>query len=367
MRVLQVTPRYLPHVGGIETHVKEVTRRLTEQDVDLSIFTTVVDEAEPGDGSVEGIPIRRFRSWPRNRDYCFSPDLFKAVLHADCDLIHIQGVHTFVAPLAMAAANRAGIPYVLTFHTGGHSSGLRRLIRSIQWRSLAPLLRKSALLIGVSEFERDYFASILGMSPSRLRVVPNGGVLTVAPTSTPAPGSGKLIVSSGRLERYKGHHRAIAALPDVLRTDPDARLVILGRGPYEGELRHQVQDLGLEEHVEITSIPADERGRMATLLASASVVLLLSDYEAHPVAAMEAIALRRPVLVLDNSGLGELARKGLATSIPTNSSSGEIGRAITKQLHCPTYPAEVALPTWDDCAASLLEIYREVVGVPVCA
>jgi glycosyltransferase involved in cell wall biosynthesis len=44
-------------------------------------------------------------------------------------------------------------------------------------------------------------------------------------------------VSCGRLERYKGHHRVIEALPLVQQTVPDATLHILGSGPYEKELR----------------------------------------------------------------------------------------------------------------------------------
>jgi len=51
-----------------------------------------------------------------------------------------------------------------------------------------------------------------------------------------------LIVSGGRLERYKGHHRAIAALPELIRRVPDARLYVVGTGPYEGEFATPRQD-----------------------------------------------------------------------------------------------------------------------------
>jgi glycosyltransferase involved in cell wall biosynthesis len=365
VKVLQVTPRYLPHAGGIETHVKEVSHRLRQSDLEVSICTTVVDEAAPGQDVVDGVLVRRFASWPRNRDYCFSPDLYQAVRVADCDVIHVQGVHTFVAPLAMAAAKRAGIPYVLTFHTGGHSSLLRRSIRGLQWRSMAPLLKSSSLLIGVSQYETQYFASVLRLPESRFRVVPNGGRLPEVPAYE--VDESKLIISSGRLERYKGHHRAIAAMPEVLKSEPASRLVILGTGPHESRLRQQIAELGLEASVEIRSVPAGQRQEMATLLASASLVVLLSDYEAHPVAAMEAIALERPVLVLDNSGLRELASKGWATAIANDSSTAEIARAMIQQLRTPAYPPRVSLPTWDDCARSLREIYQQVARVPACA
>ena len=61
-------------------------------------------------------------------------------------------------------------------------------------------------------------------------MIPNGGALpAVAPDVRPVPGR---IVSSGRLEKYKGHHRVIEALPLIRRDRPDAHLVVLGNGPY---------------------------------------------------------------------------------------------------------------------------------------
>jgi glycosyltransferase involved in cell wall biosynthesis len=52
--------------------------------------------------------------------------------------------------------------------------------------------------------------------------------------------------------------------------------------------------------------PPAERYRLTDLLYSAGLVVLLSDYEAHPVAVVEALSVHRPVLVTDTSGLREL-------------------------------------------------------------
>jgi len=61
---------------------------------------------------------------------------------------------------------------------------------------------------------------------------------------------------------------------------------------------------------------------MAEMLSQAMLVALLSEYEAHPVAVMEALALRRPVLVADTSGMRELAEQGFARSVSLDSNSG---------------------------------------------
>src|SRR5664280_256424 len=187
------------------------------------------------------------------------------------DLVHFQEVHTFVPILGMLAARQARLPYVLTFHTGGHSSPVRSWLRGTQWKLLTPLLRKASRLIAVSRFERRRFEEATGINPAHFVVIQNGGALPpLVDPVTPVPGR---IVSSGRLERYKGHHRVIEALPILRSSLPDAHLVILGSGPYEHELRLEVAD-----HV---SIDPRDRGSMARELASAQTLAASSDYEAY--------------------------------------------------------------------------------------
>jgi glycosyltransferase involved in cell wall biosynthesis len=171
-----------------------------------------------------------------------------------------------------------------------------------------------------------------------------------------------LIVSGGRLERYKGHHRVIGALPELIRRVPDARLHVVGAGPYEGELRRLVATLGLEKRVTIAAIPGSERQKMADLLASAALFVLFSDYEAHPVAVMEALSLRRPVLVSDTSGLRELATKGLCRAIPSNAGPQELATAMAEELQDHREIPDLALPDWDACAQALSDVYYDVLG-----
>src|SRR5207302_6113728 len=104
----------------------------------------------------EGMRILRVRAWPI-KDYRFAPGIYRVITHGSWDLVHCQGYHTLVAPLAMLAAWRANIPYILTFHSGGHSSRLRNSLRGLQWMMLHPLLSRAEKLIAVSEFEANFF------------------------------------------------------------------------------------------------------------------------------------------------------------------------------------------------------------------
>ena len=74
--------------------------------------------------------------------------------------------------------------------------------------------------------------------------------------------------------------------------------------------------LGVGDRVEIRAVR--ERDAYVAELSGASVAMLLSEFETHPMAAIEAIRLGIPMLVANNSGLTELADKGL----PVGASSG---------------------------------------------
>lgn len=356
-----VAARALPFMGGIETHVHEVSRRLAASGVDVTVLTTDPSGDLPPSEEVDGYRIRRWPAYPRTRDYYLSPGLIRHLLGAgsDYDVVHVQGVHTLVAPAALAATRRVGLPSVLTFHTGGHSSGLRERLRPVQWKVLGPLLRSAAALVAVCEFEREMFARALGIDESAIRLIRNGSERLPVDDSAPVTDGDPLVVSVGRLEEYKGHHRILRALPEILRQAPGARLEVIGSGPFEQQLRDMAGELGVSGQFSIRSFGPAERAGLGRVMSDADVVCLLSEYEAHPVAVMEALGTGAKALVADTSGLSELGREGLATTIALDASPQQVAAAVLELAARPRTPPP-AIPSWDDCAAQLESLYREV-------
>ena len=360
LRVDMVSACALPLMGGIETHVHEVSTRLGAAGVDVTVLTTDRSGDLPVEEKLPGYHLRRFPAYPRSRDYYLAPGLARHLLRADdYDVVHIQGVHTLVAPAALAAARRAGIPTVLTFHTGGHSSALRGSLRPLQWKVLAPLIRSTAALVAVSDYERQTFAAVLGDTEGAIRLIRNGCEPLPVDHSAGRPEGSPLLVSVGRLERYKGHHRILGALPAILEQAPDARLALVGSGPYEEPLRAMAAQLGVSDRVSICGFGPERRAAMGKLVADADVFCLLSEYESHPVAVMEAVGVGTKALVADTSGLSELGRAGLATTIPLEASAEQIAAAALAIAAAPTH-APPASPDWDNCAEQLHLLYREV-------
>src|SRR5947209_3022368 len=348
LRLLMVSAHDFPEMGGIETHVHEVARRLAQRGVDVTLLTTMPQRTLthlPRETESEGLRIIRVNAWSHTSDLCIAPEVYSVIKAGAWDLVHCQGIHTIVPPLAMLAAKKAHIPYVVTFHTGGHSSPLRNRVRSTQWQLLRPLLASAEHLIGVSRFEADYFRDALHLPARRFSVIPNGTTLPAVHLPPERTAHSTLIVSLGRLERYKGHQHMITALPKIREQRPDARLLILGAGSYESTLRKLARKAGVAEHVEILAIPASDRQAMSSTLLQASLVALLSEYEAHPIAVMEALSLQRPVLGIHIAGQRELAEQGLIRTVPLNSTPEVVAAAALEHIEWPHIPRHVILPT----------------------
>jgi glycogen synthase len=367
MRVLMATPRFLPQIGGVERHVERLATRLVQRGASVTVLTTGLEQGLPAQDRVGDVDVVRVSAFRNGKDFYAAPGIYNEVKRGDWDIVHVQSYHTFVAPLAMMGARKANIPFVLTFHGGGHSSRIRTRARSSQLLTLRPLLARASRLIAVARFEIEHYGRLLRLPEGRFALIPNGAELPSPPQTDRPPAGGMQIASVGRLERYKGHQRVVAALPHILLSRPDATLWIAGSGPYEGELRQLAKQLGVAERVIIEAVPADADQELAARLAAVDVVVLMSEFETHPLAVLEALALGRPVVVADTSGLSELAAEGHARAVPLTSDPAVLAAAILAEAAQPTRSDALILPSWDDCAAAHHALYESVLKETACA
>jgi glycosyltransferase involved in cell wall biosynthesis len=145
---------------------------------------------------------------------------------------------------------------------------------------------------------------------------------------------------------------------------PEAHLHILGAGPIKTQLHRTAERLGVADVVSIEFIPPTDRARMARQLNQASAMLALSDYEAHPVAVMEALALGLPVVGYDAAGIGDLVEDGTVSGVPVGAMPEAVARELAATLAAPRTCHQVELPTWDQAADRLHQLYRQVTGRP---
>jgi glycosyltransferase involved in cell wall biosynthesis len=364
--ILVVTPRSPRHIGGVERHVRETTSRLAAAGIPIRVLCAETGIAAIQDDEVEGVRIRSVPGYPTGTDWMLAPGLWSQMAASPADVIHVQSYHTFVAPLAMARARSLNVPFLLTFHGGGSSHGWRNRVRGAQRRAQRGLYASASKLVAVAEFEVELYSQELRLDPARFSIIPNGTDIAVgaADADQPSPPIDRdapvTIASIGRLEAYKGHHRAIAAMAGILRRRPNARLMIVGQGRYEAELRAIAAASGHGDRIAFTSVAAGDGGGMAQLLRKVDLVLLMSEFETHPLVALEAAALRRRLVVADVSGLAELAAKGFGQPVALELPPDLVATVVDRELSRPGPAAAPEPYTWDDCTAALLQLYGEI-------
>jgi glycosyltransferase involved in cell wall biosynthesis len=126
------------------------------------------------------------------------------------------------------------------------------------------------------------------------------------------------------LTESKGVQLAIAAMEQVREAIPDARLLIIGTGPYEQTLREQVKNLALENAVEFLGLMNHDQ--LFSFLPSCGIALApyVNDpasitYYADPTKPKEYLACGLPVIITDVPWIAqEIARKPMGMCITYN-------------------------------------------------
>jgi glycosyltransferase involved in cell wall biosynthesis len=121
--------------------------------------------------------------------------------------------------------------------------------------------------------------------------------------------SGRFVFGSvGRLAPEKNHAALIAALARLAAAGLDAHLVIAGEGPERGSLERQAARLGLGNRLSLPGAMSDVR----TVLGSLDVFVLPStSIESFSNAALEAMAMARPVILSAIGGAAEMVHDGV--------------------------------------------------------
>jgi glycosyltransferase involved in cell wall biosynthesis len=352
VKVLQVTTRYPPHTGGVETHVAELARRLVARGHEVTVLTADARSADaPRRQRRHGVRVIRHRGLAPGGAFHVAPGIARSVRESDADVVHAHNYHSL--PLAFAAlGNERGsdAPFVATPHYHGASaSGVRDRLLSL-YRPLGGwALHRADALVAVSEWEATALARDFGVDA---RVIPNGLDVDRFSGATPTERDRPYLLSVGRLEAYKGVQHAIRALSEL----PDYDLVVAGSGPYSEELRRVAREAGVADRVDFLGYVADED--LPGLYDGAVAFLTLSGFEAYGMTVAEALAAGTPCVVRETGALVDWVERadvvGVADGDETSPQvvAGAVQQAVERDA--PSQP----LPTWEAVVDEVEELYE---------
>jgi glycosyltransferase involved in cell wall biosynthesis len=204
------------------------------------------------------------------------------------------------AEIVMLANVLGGLPYSFTAH------GLEECTTSM---GLAEKIRRSSFVVAVSSFGRSqlYMLSRYKDWP-KIKVVRCGLEQAFYSTQSSPSGLGPRLVCVGRLCKQKGQLLLIEAAASIARKGIPIELVLAGDGPMRPQIEELIRQLHLEDRVRITGWISS--GQVRKEILAARTLVLPSFSEGLPVAIMEAMALRRPVIATYVAGIPELVRHG---------------------------------------------------------
>lgn len=345
-----VTPTYLPHYGGVETHVGEIAKRLAARH-DLCVITADRRDSMPEDEMVGGVKVKRFSSYGVHDAVYASPPLFRYLQeHSnDYDIVHAHNYHAL--PSLFAAVTRGSNSFVFTPHFHGivgHTT-LGKLFFLPYSAIGSQIFRRSDRILCCNNFEAR---SILRFSPEsrqKLRKIREGIVAQGVNRKTQR--SGRLLLCVSRLEKYKGIQHIIRALPLL----PGFRLRIVGTGSYLSALLELANSIGVDDRIEFTAnVSASTLGGFYQ---ETDVAVLMSEHEQYGLFIGEALSGGVPCVVAKRDALTEWLEWEGCIGVDDPEDSSELAGAIKESLGKTT---SSAMPTWDDYVEKLEDIYLQV-------
>jgi glycosyltransferase involved in cell wall biosynthesis len=235
IKILQITPFYEPHLGGIETHVKAINKELIKQGHQVSVLTQRYDETLPLQEKLSQVDIHRI-----DLEKNYSSKLIKKLtvwqqvakhsqLLLKADIIHVHDVYWWLLPLLPLFWSKI----YLTFHgwEGEFPVPWRNKLARYCWSKLA------LKTIHVGDYIQDFYWDKPDM-------VIYGGVKNTRIKTKKKIGKKVQIVFVGRLEVENDLEKYLA-LAKKLKSILDIEITWVGDGFYREECERYGQVTGM--------------------------------------------------------------------------------------------------------------------------
>jgi GT2 family glycosyltransferase/glycosyltransferase involved in cell wall biosynthesis len=335
IRVLHVSRRFMPMLGGTETYIRDLADAQSRQGMQVRVLTLdhdvtgVMPGRLPGrdrHGEVEvvrlpGLGARRFAI--TSRPWRLMREVWRA------DVTHLHDIR-FMTGLACLTARMHGRPVIL--HTHGlifHTPWAARLKRALMRFYFGPVLRLTgAAIVASSTPDRDALVELAPYLSGRLVLLENAIRLERFLELAHAPVAGR-VLAFGRVAPSKGLDRLLRALAGM---PGEWRLWIAGaEEPAErARLLQIAAQLRIVERVELRGPYSDVE--FGDLLSAADVAAFPSGGEGFGLALLEAMAAAVPVVVNDIPAHRALVGPDLAGLLTNFDSPAEAGRKLRELL-----------------------------------
>lgn len=329
-RVLQVIGSM--HPGGAEKVVAQIATGLDPGKYEVRV-ACVREIGRIGDEvAARGVPVTALMNGRESSPYLTPCSLLRVVRRFRPHVVHSHGIVALTAagPLAWLG----GLPrWVHTFHFGNYPYASPR-----QMFLERLLSRRASQLVCVAPAQRESIVSHHRLAPERLVVIPNGVGASRFAGDEEARRSKRaelglsvadfVVGTVCVLSEQKGIGYLLEAAHGLAGRCTGMKLLVVGSGPLENELREQARRFGLSDQVLFTGWRSD----VEQILAAIDVFVMPSLWEAMPLALLEAMAARRAIVVTDVGDNAEIVAHGDCATLVRPHDAAGLADAI-KALH----------------------------------
>ena len=357
MKIVVTGTRGIPNIlGGVETHCEELFPRIAAKGFEVHLIRRkkyvqdtlkeckgvhLIDIIAPKKKAFEAIVHTFLAVWKAKR------------LHAD--LIHI---HAIGPALMIPLARLLGLKVVFTHHGSDYERA--------KWGKLAKTFLKIGERLGcryahevivISQAIQNLVAEKYGRKDTHL--IHNGVIAPEFVEDTTyleklGIERGNYIISVGRFVPEKNYHQLIRCFTSVASNN--CKLVLVGDANIEDQYSKELKRMAREHRVVLTGFIKGKK--LHVLLAHAKCFVLPSSHEGLPIALLEAMSYRLPIIASDIPANLEI-KLGKNAYFPVNNEQ-QLNDKLEKMIHSPLQRVDYPMDdyNWDVIAEQTLKVYE---------
>lgn len=322
-RILLVTSWVYPHIGGVSSHLLLLARKLGITDYNVVSFKDIIEIQSRGMKRFETTLLRHSRRlFKRETISIFAKTLSNIIQEKDCDIVHCHDAMATWAAIRSRRKSGRRFKIVSTVHgpvsrhmlEEGYAPDSADVKKVVQCEKEA--WREADAIIAVDTLQGKIIEN-QGGDPRKIMVIPNAvDIGQIEKFANALPVSRQhdrpWIFVPRRLAPKNGIEYIIRAMKCIDHT-PGPLLLLAGDGQERQRLEDLVRELDLVK--DVVFLGYLDHAAMLPLMRIADVVAIPSVpaygiEEATSIAAIEAMALSKPVVASAIGGLKELLVNG---------------------------------------------------------
>jgi len=304
MKVLMVTPYFLPHIGGMELFVYRLSNLLYEKGIDIEVLTYAIPSKSNLVTEYRVERIKPTLTAMRNPISFFN--VFKIMKDKKFDIVHAHDEHAFLTNIVTLNKSKFNKPVIVHSHGLFYPENIfENIMIKMYNRSLGKwTLRRADRIIALS-FSDAKFIEQLNVSREKIDVIPNA----ISPEDYKRDidvdfvidkyklRNKKIILYVGSIIKRKGLNFLIDAISQIGERKNNLKLLVVGDGKYRKDCESLVNKYNLQEQIAFLGrIPKTD---LTALFRISDVFVLPSLVEGVPTVILEAMLFNKPVIAFD--------------------------------------------------------------------